>query len=259
MSSPFRFVVAGIVATAAATAAEIRTFNPATLEKLGAAIYQQDACVTLAKNLLQTEKLDLAREQIVGWIADGEPVTKRVRFVREKNGVLDVFREVHFGGKTGPALALPSTPELSPVDLAKFRAHRMAGASIGRPASDTHHIVVLPDPEGDGWLAYALAATSRQDEVMMGGHYRFTVSQDGQTLRQRDTLYADFVAMNVIVPAKTSSYDATLGVLKVNTQVSDLPLETHVYLNLLRQVDLVVSTRNSSLWRIHGGKIKRVN
>jgi hypothetical protein len=259
MAPRFRFVLGWLLATAVAAATEIRTFSAATLEKLGAAIHRQDICVTQAKNLLRAQKLDATREQVVGWIADGEPVITRVRFIREKNGRLDVFRDVNFGGKTGPSLVLPAISELSAQELAKFHAHRLAEASIGRPASDTHHIVVLSDPETDGWLAYALAATSQQDEVMMGGHFRFTLSQDGQTLRQRDTLYADFTSMNAIAPARTSSYDPAMGVLKINTLVSDLPLETHVYLSLLRKVDLVVSTRNSSLWRIHEGKITRVD
>lgn len=259
MSPPFFRLLALWLSIAAATkAAEIRKFSQATLESLGAAIYEQDSCVSQARELVRAARIDLVKENVRGWITEGGQRTDLVRFVREKDGRFEAFRDVRFGGKTGPALSAPANPTLSPAQTARFRAQLLAEKSIGRPASDTHHIVVLPDPENDGWLAYALAATSGRDEVMIGGHYRFTISKDGQELRQSDPLYVSFVTMNAVLPA-SSSYSAALGTLSINTQVSNQPLETHVYLNLLRKIELRVTTGDQSTWRIRDGKMTRLN
>jgi hypothetical protein len=245
-----------VLALAGPLRAEIRNFDQATIEKLGVAIFDQDTRAATATDLLFAKKIDPAKERLRGWIVEGDAKKMLVRFIREKDGTFEAFYDVSFDGKRKPTIAEPEDRNLSDEQLAQFRARSLASKNISRPASRSYNIVILPDPEGSGFLVYALAATTEANAVMVGGHYRFTISRDGERLERSDELFKSFMVLNT--KPKDLPPGAKLEALTMNTLVSNMPLETHVYLSLLHRMAFYVGTPDGHVWKVDGGKMEIV-
>ncbi|HEY0967617.1 MAG TPA: hypothetical protein VGD88_09520 [Opitutaceae bacterium] len=236
--------------------AEIRKFDQSTLEKLGVAIYEQDIRAAAATDVLFTKKIDPEKEGLRGWIVEGDDKKMLVRFIREREGHLEAFYDVTFDGKKKPAIAAPKDSRLSDSQLAQFRARSLALKSITRPASQRYNFVILRDPESNGFLVYALAATTEANAVMVGGHYRFTISRDGERLERSDELFRSFMVLST--KPKDMPPGASLAALTMTTLVSDMPLETHVYLSLLHRMAFYVGTPDQHVWKVENGKMEIV-
>lgn len=236
--------------------AEIRKFDKPTIEKLGVAIFDQDIRASTATDLLFAKKIDPEKEGLRGWIVEGDAKKMLVRFVREKDGVLEAFYDVMFDGQK-TAIAEPKDRKLSDEQLAQFRARSLALKNITRAASRSYNCVILRDPESDGFLVYALAATTEANAVMVGGHYRFTISRDGERLERSDELFRSFMVLST--KPKDLPSGATLEALSMTTLVSDMPLETHVYLSLLHRMAFYVGTPDRHVWKVQDGKMEVVN
>jgi hypothetical protein len=236
--------------------ADIRKFDQATIEKLGVAIFEQDIRAAKATDLLFAKKIDPAKVGLRGWIVEGDAKSMLVRFVTEKDGDLEAFYDVSFVGRKAPTIAQPENTQLTVPQRAQFKARTLAAKSITRPASRNYNIVILPDPERDGLLVYALAATTEPNSIMVGGHYRFTVSKDGERIEQSDELFRSFMVLSK--KPKDLPSGASPLTLWMTTLVSDLPLETHVYLSLLHDTTFVVGTPDTHAWEVGKGKIRMV-
>lgn len=232
---------------------EIRKFDKATIERLGVAIYEQDIRAAAATDLVLAKKIDAKAEGLRGWVVEGYADAMLVRFVRERNGVLESLYDVTFKGRNEPTIVAPNDPKLTESQLAQFRARSVAAKNIKRPASRSYNIVILPDPEADDYLVYALAATTEPNAVMVGGHYRFTVSKDGEKLLRSDELFVSHMVLSTKPEGLPPG--AKLEGLAMNTLISDLPLETHVYLSLLHHMPFSVGAANGTIWSVDKGKI----
>lgn len=151
----------------------------------------------------------------------------------------------------------PDNSQLSESQLAQYRARSLALESITRPASRRYNCVILSDPEGDGFLVYALAATTEANAVMVGGHYRFSISRDGQRLERSDELFKSFMVLST--KPKDMPTGASIAALTMTTLVSDMPLETHVYLSLLHRMPFYVGTPDEHVWKVENGKMEVVD
>ncbi len=236
--------------------AEIRKFDKTTIEMLGVAIYEQDIRAAAATNLLFAKKIDAKKEGLRGWIVEGDAKKMLVRFVRDKDGLLEAFYDVSFVNKEKPVIEKPKDPKLTDSHIAQFRARSLALSNIKRPASQNYNIVILPDPGTDRFLVYALAATMKPDTVMVGGHYRFTVSKNGEQIILSDELFRSFLELST--KPKELPPGATLSALTMTTLISDMPLETHVYLSLLHRMTLYVGTSDQHVWKVQNGKMEIV-
>lgn len=234
--------------------AEIRKFDKGTVEKLGSAIYEQDIRAAIATDLLFAKKVDPAKEGLRGWIVEGDAQSMLVRFVREKSGLLEAFYDVSFEGTNAPVISEPKTRSLSDAQVAQYKARSLAMENIARPASRSYNFVILPDPEKKGFLVYGLAATTDSDAIIVGGHYRFTISADGSTIENADELFRSFMTLSK--KPKDLPNGATTSGLYMTTLVSDLPLETHVYLSLLNKMPFFVGTRDERSWKVENGKME---
>ncbi|MFA6009070.1 MAG: hypothetical protein WC799_03730 [Desulfobacteraceae bacterium] len=237
--------------------AEIRKFDKATIEMLGVSIYEQDIRAASATDMLFAKNIDILKEGLRGWVVEGD-VKKRmlVRFVREKDGLLEAFYDVSFVNKKEPVIEIPKNRKLTDSQVAQFKARLLALSHITRPASRKYNIVILPDSGSDGFLVYALAATTEPDKVMVGGHYRFTVSESGDKIVKSDELFLSF--MELSTKPEDLAPGAQLSALYMTTMVSDMPLETHVYLSLLHRMTFYVGTPDKHVWKIQNGKMETV-
>jgi hypothetical protein len=257
MKRALRAIIALFLILAECLHAEIHKFDQATIERLGIAIFEQDVRAATATDLLFEKKIDPEKEGLRGWIVEGDARNMLVRFVREKDGLLEAFYDVTFGGKKTPVISEPSNRKLSDHQLAQFKARSLALKNITRPASRNYNLVILPNPENAGFLIYALASTAEVNAVMVGGHYRFMISQDGERLERSDELFKSFMVLST--KQKDLPPGSKLEALTMTTLVSDMPLETHVYLSLLHRMAFYVGTPDQHVWKVQNGKIQIVN
>ncbi len=81
------------------------------------------------------------------------------------------------------------TPDRGATTPVRKRARQTAIAALkGRLFDIRYDYVVLNDPDGSGFLVYALGTTKRPGETVLAGHFRVTVSSDGEKAKRVDAL-----------------------------------------------------------------------
>lgn len=243
--------------------AAIREFDLATLESLGRQIYDQDFVAARGTDALFASGFtpeEGAREGIVGWIVVRDGQGWLVRFVKEVDGVLAPARDVAFGTtRSKGAVTSPAATTLPDDQAARYRASRLANANIPVRCARRYNTVVLPDPDGSGFLVYALAAEEKRGEVMLGGHVRLTVSADGRKVERVDALSKACMVLNKADGQREAPSGATVGGLYASHLVSPTPVESHVFVSLLHHLPLYIGTRDRTVWKVEGGKIEKVD
>jgi hypothetical protein len=248
------FLALGLSGTAMAqdAAPEIRQFDIPTLEKLGQDMYAQDQAAWHATDALFAlhPQAELMTEKVRGWIVEDRPEGALVRFVRLTDNGPEAAYDVSMAGAK-PAISVPQDRALSDSEKAQYAARSLAIKSVTQRCGDNYNTVVLKDPEGPGWLAWALAATTNPNLVMAGGHHRLTVSADGSQVLRMDALSRTCaIIQKVGAPA-----GSTVAALAATQLVSNVPVETFVFLNLEHHMPLYVLTPDRTIWKIADGRI----
>ncbi len=177
----------------------------------------------------------------------------RVFFVQEEAGdtyctQLNVL--VNEDG-AGPLLRSEMCEPLNADQRAMFFARQTAILAMSTRCSDAYNTVVLPYEGKDAaWAVYLLAATAEVGKVVVGGHVRVLVRDGGQGIADYRQLSKSCLTLEMPPP------DAERPVALVLTHVlDDHPIETHVFLSLLHEQNLLVMTE-SALWSVDKGRIK---
>ncbi len=256
----YGWTICGILLTTAPglaqEAPQIRQFDVATIETLGRAIYRQDLEAARASDLLMAAHgmAELQQEKIRGWIVDQKPEGDLVRFVRGE-GDLEAAYDVSFApGASG--LSVPHDRTLTAEEKGQFAARTLASRNIDRPCTRTYNTVILHDPQGDGWLVWALAASDVPRTWFIGGNYRFTISKDGGSILHKDALSRGCLTMtqDAAVPKGAQP------VAQVSSQlVSPIPVETAVFVNLASGMPMFVATPDSAVWQIVDGHMSKLD
>ena len=156
--------------------------------------------------------------------------------------------------RLGSELArLSDTPEKGATSPARKRAREAATAALkGKLFDIPYNYVVLDDPDGSGFLVYALAHS--KNEIVLGGHFRVTVSADGSKAERVDALSNTLLRQPP--PPKGHEGEKPLTV-SMSQIVSNKPLETCVYTSLHDKVIVSVGmvNDNAKVWMFVGDKI----
>lgn len=233
----------------------IRQFDIPTLEKLGHDMYIQDQAAWHATDALMAlhPQADLVKEGVRGWIVEDRPNDELVRFIRMGDGGPEAAYDIsNTSGK--PAVSVPQDRKLTDAEKAQYAARDLATKSVTQRCGDNYNTVVLKDPAGPGWLAWALAASNNPNLVMAGGHHRLTVSADGTQVLQMDALSRSCAVLEK-GPAPAGK---TLAGVFTTQLVSNLPVETFVFISLGQNLPIFVGTPDRAVWRIANGKISRI-
>lgn len=231
----------------------IRQLGLTEVTGLGRALYEHERRIAIASELL-AENFDPRDAGVYSWVADGDGERLSVRFVHHTERGPRAAFEARFDELLLPTIEVPREAVLSPDELAQLAARDTVGPHLAVPCSDRYDSLVLPDPGGDGLLVYALAVAPEPDLIMLGGHYRFSVSADGTRLRQADALSTSCAAVRPTQLDGAVASDGNSGV-GVRANLSDTPLEIHVLLSLRHGVPLYVMTRDGRLWRVDGDRL----
>lgn len=256
-----RFVLAAGLALALAhsvSAADkpppIRAFDIPTIERLGAAIYRQDRAAWLATDALMAKIPDLKGAGLKGWIVEGEGGDEKVRFLRDTGAGLEAGYDILVDEKGAQAVVEPADRSLTADERAAFAARQTAAKNLPGVCRQGYNSVVIRDVEGDGWLVWLLAPSPARDAIPFGGHYRFSISADGQTVNRVDALSASCLTMDAKPNVPAGAKSAALYVTHI---VSPTPVETHVFLSLMYRTPIFVGTGKDTIWIVDKGKISR--
>jgi hypothetical protein len=215
--------------------------------KLGWAIYQQDSAAAKGTDAMLALTHGKPDARVRGWVALETPTGHRVEFIAPIDTRLLVIYEVDVprSGET-KAMTVEPPAEASAEAGLQFRA-RQAVLRQGFPAcSKRYNTVVLPGSllGEHGYLVYALAATTRHEEIVIGGHYRFLVGEDGNTVLKVQPLSKNCLTLE--------RPPGNIEWLVVASLVLPLPNEGHFFSSLLYQTPIVVNA-GGKLWKIDPG------
>ena len=142
---------------------------------------------------------------------------------------------------------------LTGEDLARFTAGETAKPLIPEFRSENRNSLVLRNPQGGGWLVYWLAASTDPNLLLLGGHSRFTVSEDGTVVLGRDK--KSHLSGCFTLDKRHKPEGATGAVMLFSSDT--VPWEIHVFLSLLYKTEMYVETSNGFLWKVENGKVSK--
>ena len=141
------------------------------------------------------------------------------------------------------------------TDAVRKRAKQTAIAALKGKLFNIHYdYVLLNDPDGSGFLVYALGTTKNPDEVVLAGHFRVTVSADGEKAQRVDALSRSLLINN----KKDVPAGSDVVAMHMAQIVSSKPLETLIYTSNLTKMPIMVATPpNGQVWLVGNGKISK--
>lgn len=149
-------------------------------------------------------------------------------------------------------------PDKGATDALRKRAQQTAIAALKGRLFKTHYdFLVVKDPDGSGFLVYAMPASSPTN-VVLGGNFRVTVSADGSKAERVDAMANTILPMQKPPKGMEGQKPAWVTMAQV---ISNRPLETCVYTSLHDKVLLGVGMANDKvdrMWLFKGGEIYEI-
>ena len=156
--------------------------------------------------------------------------------------------------RLGAQLArLSDTADKGATTPARKRARDTAIAALkGKLFNIPYYYVVLDDPDGSGFLVYALAHS--KNEIILGGHFRVAISADASKAERVDALSNTLLRQPPPPKGHEGEKPVTVSMSQI---VSNRPLETCVYTSLHDKVIVSVGMVNDKdkVWCFVGDKI----
>lgn len=216
----------------------IESWSQAKVIAMGREIFRQDRAAWLAADVLLAARQQSELADVRGWIvvptADGD----LVRFLAADETGVRARWDIPVGPNGAGAAVEAATPDLSAEEQARWAARQTAIANADPMRCGPNlNSVVARDPDSDGWLVWLLTATTENGILPIGGHQRFRISADGQTVLSRERLSVGCLNISKSVP---EGADEGSALAFVNHLVSTGPVETHVFLSLLHQTPIAV-------------------
>jgi hypothetical protein len=181
-----------LLAAAAAFASEIREFSIPTLERLGNELSHRDEIPAKASDLVWAQHPDFKNVSPQGWVTDLHRDGDLVYFIAETNTGLSAAYKVTFPHRGSPRVEDIHNTDLPAKIAVRYKARQTAMRAVSNKLNTVYgaryNFEVLNDPDGSGFLVYALAAFTKTDAVYTGGHIRVTVSADGSKAERIDEL-----------------------------------------------------------------------
>lgn len=236
---------------------KIREFPIPTIVALGKELYQRDAMAAAAFDALFDTHPEAQNLPVRGWITEITKENRRVYFVQERESKYSLAFVATFQKEGVPKIEDGHGAALPDFVAKRFTARGTARTAIPKFMTERYNFEVLDAPDGKGFLVYALASTNNPDEIIVGGHYRVTVSADGTKAEQVDALSRSFLVLHK--QGGDVPKDAKVVGYSMSHVVSDTPVETHVFVSLLHKAPFYVATSEKDVWRVVNGEISKAN
>jgi hypothetical protein len=147
-------------------------------------------------------------------------------------------------------------PDRGATTPARKRALQTAIAALrGKLFAIRYDYVVLDDPDGSGFLVYALGQGPKPSDTVVHGHFRVTVSADGSKAERVDALAHSFFIDTKESPV-VGNYKKFA--FSMNQPLGTRPVETLVYASNHMKIPIAVATPpRGQVWFIVNGKITK--
>lgn len=240
-----------------AFATEIREFSLPTLEKLGNELSHRDEIAAKAADLVWAQHPEFKKVAPQGWITDLHRDGDNIYFIVETKGGLAGAYKVSFPHGGSPQVrdihGQPISTEMAIRYKARQTAMDAVRSQLNTAYSARYNFEVLKDPEGSGFLVYALAAFTVKDPIHTGGHVRITVSGDGAKVKRIDQL------SHGIIEQKADRGTEMIAVSTAQAVDTKYPVETWLYTSHLYHLPMYVGAKNGSIWACVNGRIVRAD
>ena len=211
-------------------------------ESRGTEIFSKDMFSAEATDFLLEKGLLNAQSGVLGWLTELDSVAPTTYFIGGTPENYKVIFKVQFKGGKKPELVESS--EMTERLSNKFKSRQLALQSIQAPCSQNYNTVVLESP--NEYIVYALAAATERNQIVVGGHYRFTYLKSDISLKSKERLSNSCLVLN-----------NSEGSIPFATHIlTDTPLDIHAYLGKLHG-GFYISTK-SGLYEAKEGKLRLV-
>ena len=148
------------------------------------------------------------------------------------------------------------SPQKGATTPARKRAKQAAMAALhGKLFNIRYDYIVLDDPDGSGFLVYALGRTNDPNEIVLAGHFRVTVSADGGRAERVDALSRSLATQRKGKDLPPGYHQVGMHMAQI---VSSKPVETLIYTSNLTNMPIAVATPpNGQVWFIENGRITK--
>jgi|ERR1017187_4166674 hypothetical protein len=147
-------------------------------------------------------------------------------------------------------------PDRGATNAIRKRAKQTAMEALrGRLFNIRYDYVVLDDPDGSGFLVYALGQGRKAGEVVVHGHFRVGISADGQKTERVDALSRSLTIKDTTKESTPGYHDVAFVTALL---ISARPVETLIYAsNLMKMPIMVATSATAPLWIVYNGKITK--
>jgi hypothetical protein len=242
-----------LFASTAALLGEIREFALPTVERLGNELSHRDEIAARAADLTWERHPEWKKVSPQCWITDIGRNTDAVYMIGGRGSKPILGYKVLFPKGGQPSVLDVRGQSLPPQIAIRYNALQTAVKAVSprlNAAYGAHYnFEVLNDPDGSGFLVYALAAFAKPDEIYTGGHFRITVAANGVVAERIDDLSTGIARL---------PEPRTQVVAIVSTQMAgNTPIETWLYSSHLYHLPVYLGTKNGSEWLVWNGKIHK--
>ena len=243
------------ITLALAVAGEIREFDVPTLERLGNELSHRDEIAARAADSATERDPAWKKVSPQYWITELGRSADSVYLIDARKPMPAVAYKVIFP-KSGSANILAARHQPLPPEIAlRYRALRTAIRAalptLNVAYGPHYNYEVLNDPDGSGFLVYALAAFTKKNVVYTGGHVRITVSASGAKVERIDQL------SHGIVEQKSDAGNEIVALAAAQAVETKYPVETWLYSSHLYHLPMYVATNDGSVWRVVNRKIHK--
>lgn len=249
-------LICGVTATQI-FAAEIREFDVPTLERLGNELSHRDEIAARAADLAIEHYPEWKKVSPQYWITDLGKSVDSVYLIDARKTEPAVAYKVIFPKGGSPNILDAHHQALPPEVAVRYRALRTAIKAalptLNIAYGPHYNYEVLNDPDGSGFLVYALAAFTRKNAVYTGGHVRITVSADGAKVERIDQL------SHGIIEQKADSGNDVVALAVADAIATNHPVETWLYASHLYHLPMYVATNDGVFWRVVNRKIHKLS
>lgn len=227
----------------------------AEAERLGKIIYEKDIAAWVGTDkMLEDLGQDVSSLPLRGWVTDKDGSRWRVNFIGEKDGQAKIYYQAWTKGKkVKKTLTYKEGIALNDKQMAMWRARQLVAGQEFQQCAKRYNTVVLPyETKNEKFFyVYLFASTTDPTKIVIGGHYRYKVSSDGEKVVSNIAFSNG--CMEITKDPKSVMFVVTH--LKTN-----YPQEHYVFINLSHGVALMVSVPKADLmYMINNGKIKEIS
>jgi len=225
---------------------------------LGREIYLQDKAGAIGTDAVLASVKTLEGKGMGGFMAVREgdesgPLPAYIVFFYTRGPEPAIRYEVRVPFELGkrPTVQSIDPPRRVSGALATFIRARQNALDAAGPFRHAMNPVILPDPDG-GILVYLLTPETRRNTVVIGKHYRVSLTIEG-VVKTVEPLTKGELEISTAAPA-----DATSKALFVSHLVSVYPLETHVAASMKADLPIYVGTERG-VWCVDGASVSYIS